>query len=183
MRITATRRRSTEQGGYALILVMVACMIVGVAALASVSRAGVDAARAGSAARAVAAKHNAQSGMEHARALFVRGEFSVADEAVAIANNSAAARCNEGWIATTGNHVATPVQVDGTPMGYSVDLCHATCSSPGAGNDLAAGSHGGTYLVGVSLDVVATGQLPGNRENVTTGGILHVTTTTSAPCN
>jgi len=176
-----SRIRRDDQGGYALLLVLVVSGVLGVLALASVNKAARDATSAGTHVRSVEAAHNAVSGLEHARQLFVDGDYDLAEEALSVA--SLPTRCAPGWIGTSGNQVERPQSIDGVEMNYSVDLCYAACSSAGPGNDLAAGSTGGNYVVGVSLDVVAGGGGPRGSQHVNAGGILHVSTTTSAPCN
>jgi type II secretory pathway pseudopilin PulG len=179
MRTTANRRPHPD-GGYALVLVMVSMMILGVLAMAALQRAAMDATMAGVAVRAATAEAGAHMGLEHARLLMRRGIVDPVAEAMEVA--AAPGRCLNGWIGRDGNQVATPLSFPDVQSDYTVDLCYAACSAPSPGNDLAAGSNGGGFLVGISLDVVSNGRRLENPERVTTGGILHVDSKSSAPC-
>jgi type II secretory pathway pseudopilin PulG len=168
MRRSGSHRTISQQGGYALILVMVSMVILTILGVTAISVAQMDMKIAQNLRHHRQLAYGALAGQDHVRGL-------VADDAVNMHDEYETAsaqptRCSLGWIGTGAGAVDAPNVLDSNGFvlaTYSVDLCQATCGSMAPGNEIGRGRH--QYTV----DAVATGTSPaGVSAQATVGGLI-----------
>ncbi len=183
MRPSGSPRRTTGQGGYALILVMVSLIILTILGVTAISVAQLDMKIAQNLRHHRQLAYGALAGQDHVRQLITdnqmgNGGLTLQDHYETAAQ--ATGRCTLGWIGLGGGAVAVPNVLDSNGFAlstYAVDFCQATCGSVAPGNELGAGRSQFT------VDAVATGSSPaGVSAQASVGGLI-LSTPQDGSCN
>ncbi len=165
------------QGGFALILVMVALVTLTILGVTAITAAQLDMKITQNMRHHKQLQYGAMAGMDHARQLAEDDTvnlLNVYTEASQASNN-----CLVDWIhPTAGGSVDTPLIITANTMTlstYRVDVCQAVCNQPPAGT--------GVSNIAYAMDVLATGEMANASANARAGGFLFARTGLVESCN
>ena len=166
-----------SQGGFALILVMVALVTLTILGVTAITAAQLDMKITQNMRHHKQLQYGAMAGMDHARQLAEDDTvnlLSVYTEASQATNN-----CLIDWIhPAAGGAVDTPLIIKANTMTlstYRVDVCQAVCNQPPAGT--------GVSNIAYAMDVVSTGEMANASANARAGGFLFARTGLVESCN
>jgi Tfp pilus assembly protein PilX len=175
MRATTASGQNTDQGGYALILVMVSMIILTILGVTAISVAQMDMKIAQNLRHHRQLVYGALAGQDHAREIFADGAVDLPDTYTAAAQETIVNRCTTDWISSASGAIESPNVLDSNGFSlatYSVAVCAASCGQVAVGNDLDAGKN--AQVSSFTLDVVATGTSPaGVSAQATVGGFIY----------
>jgi|GEM_PF-1539427 len=163
---TQRTSRASAQGGYALILAMVALVALTLLGVTAITVAQLDLKITNNLRHHRQVAYGALTGLDHGRDLFTDNVVNVSDDIEFAADQPG--DCIAGWISDTGvNAVAVPLLLEsnGYPLAtYSVDFCVASCGLPPQGTSLGEG------IIGYTIDIISTGTSPPRVASTATVG-------------
>ena len=174
------RRSDWNQGGYALILVMVSMVILTILGVTAISVAQMDMKIAQNLRHHRQLAYGAFAGVDQVREIITENPDLMETEYESSA--AGAGRCVSGLpVPASSSTASVPNILDANGFSlatYTVEVCQAVCGQPPLGNDL-----GGTQTRSVILDVVATGTSPSGVSAQASVGAFLMSPPLEASCN